>query len=151
MPPLRATHDPVDNSLLGSADSRIRCCIYSTAQLLFHHFLDTGSSLGLCSSHPPHSFLFCSPDARFRYSSPFFSGTHFQPRTQITLAAKRTSMRPSTVGFGFVAAAQATYVWPWIYDDIENLLYLQSGYNRYGSLSDRMSIPFRCTLPMITH
>lgn len=61
-------------------------------------------------------------------------------------------MRPSNVGLGLVATAQATYVWPSKYDDIENLLYLQTGYNRHGSLSDRMCTTFSCIFTnTITH
>lgn len=47
-------------------------------------------------------------------------------------------MHPLILSLGFATAAQAAYVWPSKYDDIDDLLYLQSGYNRHGSLSDRM-------------
>lgn len=33
--------------------------------------------------------------------------------------------------------ARAAYVWPSPHDHIEDLLFLQSGYIRFGSLSDR--------------
>ncbi|CAN8099718.1 unnamed protein product [Discula destructiva] len=48
-------------------------------------------------------------------------------------------LRSSIVGFGLVAAAQAAYVWPSQHDDIDDLMYLQTGYNRHGSLSDQIS------------
>lgn len=51
-------------------------------------------------------------------------------------------MRYSFLSLGLVAAAQAAYVWPSQYDDIDDLLYLQSGYNRHGSLSDRTFLHF---------
>lgn len=48
-------------------------------------------------------------------------------------------MQSIILSLSLVAAAQAAYVWPSKYDDIDDLLYLQSGYNRHGSLSDRTS------------
>lgn len=48
-------------------------------------------------------------------------------------------MQSFILGLGFVVAAQAAYIWPSKYDDIDDLLYLQSGYNKHGSLSDRKS------------
>ena len=51
--------------------------------------------------------------------------------------------RSIIVGLGLIASAQAAYIWPSPHDHIEDLLYLQSGYIRFGSLSDR-SYYLRC-------
>lgn len=41
------------------------------------------------------------------------------------------------IGLALLAPSSQAYVWPSQYDQIDDLLYLQSGYIKAGTLSDR--------------
>jgi hypothetical protein len=47
------------------------------------------------------------------------------------------------IGFAFIAPSLQAYVWPSKHDQLDDLLYLQSGYIKDGTLSDRPYTPIK--------
>jgi hypothetical protein len=46
------------------------------------------------------------------------------------------------ISLALLAPRSQAYVWPNQYDQVDDLLYLQSGYIKAGTLSDRACSPF---------
>lgn len=63
------------------------------------------------------------------------------------MAASRRSTALLTAFVGLGSLTHANYVWPSKYDQLDDLLYMQSGYIRNGQLSDRTSDPTNMHVP----
>jgi hypothetical protein len=54
------------------------------------------------------------------------------------------------MSFGLLAPSCQAYVWPSKYDQLDDLLYLQSGYIKHGQLSDRTYFLLSCHCHQLT-
>jgi hypothetical protein len=63
------------------------------------------------------------------------------------LESTSTMRRTNLLSLALLVSSGEAYIWPNKYDQLDDLLYLQSGYVRNGQLSDRMYAPICSTGP----